>query len=191
MLTPPPESHPHPTEPSPWVVRFAPLLPAGARALDLACGGGRHARYLMARGARLTCIDRDVSAVAQLANDAEVLQADLEDGRPWPLQGRTFDAVVVVNYLVRPLLPSLIGAVSAGGLLLYETFAVGNERYGRPRSADHLLRAGELLEAVAGQLQVVAYEAGLEDRPSGPRVVERICAARADHPITLPPPQAG
>ncbi len=187
---PPPALSCH-TGPSPWVLRFAPLVPAGGRVLDVACGGGRHSRLFIGRGARVTCVDRDLGLVEDLADRATLVAADLEDGAPWPLAADAFDAVVVVNYLHRPLLPALIAAVAPGGLLLYETFAAGNERYARPRNPDHLLRPGELLAAVSGLLQVVAYEAGLEPRASCPRVVERICAARSDQPVELPPLSCG
>jgi SAM-dependent methyltransferase len=170
------------SDPSPWIARFAPLVPVGGRVLDLACGGGRHGRFFLARGARVTCLDRDVSAVADLAGAAEIIEADLEVGLPWPLEGRCFDAVVVVNYLFRPLMPQLVAAVAPAGLLLYETFAQGNERFGRPRNPDYLLRPGELLSVAADHLQVVAYEAGVE----GTRVVQRICAARSEDSVRLP-----
>jgi hypothetical protein len=138
-------------------------------------------------GFQVTCIDKDVSLIADLAGRAEIIEADLEDGRPWPLAGRAFDAVITVNYLYRPLMADLVGAVAAEGVFLYETFAAGNERYNRPRNPDHLLRPGELLEAVAGRLQVVAYEAGLEERDLGPRVFQRICAVMSERPIKLDP----
>lgn len=184
----PPPAQSCQSDPSRWILRFAGLVPAGATVLDVACGGGRHARLFLDRGARVTCVDRDLSLVGDLAGRATVLAADLEDGSPWPLAGQSFAAVVVVNYLHRPLLPALVEAVAPGGVLLYETFAAGNERYSRPRNPDHLLRPGELLAAVAGRLQVVAYEAGLEPRGACPRVIERICAARTDQPVALVPP---
>ncbi|MDR3437065.1 class I SAM-dependent methyltransferase [Telmatospirillum sp.] len=170
---------------SPWIERFAPLVPAGARVLDLACGGGRHSRFFLERGALVTCVDRNISAVSDLAGTLEIIEADLEANLPWPLADRTFDAVVVVNYLYRPLFPRLIEAVAPGGLFLYETFALGNERYDRPSDPKHLLRPGELLSAVAGALQVVAYETGVERHSVGPKVVQRICAARTAEPVPL------
>ncbi len=182
---PPFDPHRRSNEPSRWIERFAPLLPAGGRVLDLACGGGRHGRLFLKSGARVTCLDRDVSSVADLAGKAEIIAADLEIGLPWPLAGRAFDAVVVANYLFRPLMARLIDAVAPGGIFLYETFAKGNERYDRPRNPDHLLLPGELLAAVGGRLQVLAYEAGIEQRPTGPRVVQRICAMRTDEPVRL------
>lgn len=169
--------------PNPWILRFAPLVPAGAAVLDLASGGGRHGRLFLERGAKVTFVDRDVSLLADLSGAAEIVPVDLESGSPWPLGGRAFAAVVVVNYLFRPLMPLLLGAVAPGGVLLYETFAQGNERFGRPRNPDFLLRPGELLTAVAGALQVVAYESGIEE---GNRVIQRICAVRSADPMPLP-----
>jgi len=169
------------TEPSPWVRRFAPLIRDGGTVLDLACGGGRHARYFLALGYPVAMVDRDAGPVGDLAGQpgAEVIEADLEGAAPWPLAGRTFAAVVVVNYLHRPLLPRLIGSLEDGGVLIYETFARGNERFSRPRNPDHLLKSGELLEAVRGKLQVIAYEHGIDERAPLPGVKQRLCAINA------------
>lgn|SRR5690625_2869014 len=165
--------------PSAWICRFLPLLPSGSTILDLACGGGRHLRLLHALGFRATGVDRDLGDVAdlQVPGGPELLERDLEDGSPFPLAGRRFDAVVVTNYLHRPLLPALVGLVAPGGLLLYETFAQGNERFGRPSNPNFLLRPGELLEAVRGHLDVLAYEAGEVATPR-PAMVQRIAARR-------------
>ncbi len=165
---------------SAWVARFTPPAPPGGRALDLACGGGRHARLLLRCGWRVTAVDRDVAGVADLRTDpaAEVLQADLENA-PWPLERRQFGLVVVTNYLWRDLLPRIVGAVAPGGLLLYETFARGNERFGKPSNPDFLLQDGELLRAVDGQLKVIAYEC-LEVSEPKPAVVQRIAAVRSN-----------
>jgi SAM-dependent methyltransferase len=166
--------------PSPWVTRWAAWLPSGSTVLDLACGSGRHLRWLATRGLRVTGVDRDAQALQGLtdvqapAGPAELLVADVENG-PWPLHGRQFDAVVVTNYLWRPLLPAIVGSVAPAGLLIYETFASGHERYGRPSRPDFLLQPGELLEAAQG-LRVLAYEDGYLDHP--PRLVQRICARR-------------
>ncbi len=173
--------------PSPWVVRFAPLAAAGGPALDLACGGGRHLRLFHARGHHVTGIDRDPSGVADLAGvpGVEIIAADLEDGSPWPLApDRRFAAVVVANYLHRPLFPAILGALAPGGVLIYETFARGNERFGKPSNPDFLLAAGELLDAVRGRLQVVAYEHGEVEAPRR-AVVQRICAIAGDGPRPL------
>lgn len=152
-----PSSH-LPLPPSPWILRFADLVRAGGNVLDLAAGGGRHTRVFLERGSPVTAIDRDTSSLAAMARPGlEVLTADLENG-PWPLDGRRFAGVIVTNYLHRPLLPAIVAAVVPGGAMLYETFAAGNERFGRPANPDHLLQPGELLEAVRGQLRVVAYE---------------------------------
>ncbi|HZR81542.1 MAG TPA: class I SAM-dependent methyltransferase [Candidatus Binatia bacterium] len=173
--------------PSPWIVRFASLVPAGGVVLDVAAGGGRHARLFLERGHRVVAVDRDVSALraleagsraeAHASGRLEIVEADLEGGAPWPLAGRTFAGVVVANYLHRPLLPTLVAGVAPGGALLYETFAAGNERYGRPSNPDFLLRRGELLEAVRGALEIVAYENVTIESPR-PAVVQRIAACR-------------
>lgn len=164
--------------PSDWVCRFAGRVPAGP-VLDLACGGGRHGRLFRARGHPVTLVDRDLSGVADLAGQegVERLEADLEDGRLFPLEGRRFAGVVVTNYLHRPLLPALVAAVAPGGALLYETFAQGQERLGRPTNPDFLLQPGELLAAMRGTLTVVAYEDRTVHRPD-PARVQRICAVR-------------
>lgn len=185
---PPPQVHLRLTDPSPWVMRFAPLIRPGGTALDVACGGGRHGRWLLAQGFRVTLVDRDTEYVADLADRAEIITADLEDGSPWPLAGRRFDAVLTTNYLHRPLLPLLVDSLAPDGVLIYQTFAAGNERWSPPRNPDHLLRPGELLAAVAGRLQVVAFEQGIVRRPGRdrPAVVQSLCAAATDHPLALP-----
>ncbi|MGH6898460.1 MAG: class I SAM-dependent methyltransferase [Geminicoccaceae bacterium] len=154
-------------------------------ALDLACGGGRHTRLFLERGHPVTAVDIDVSGLADLQGHPrlDVVEADLENA-PWPLPGRGFGVVVVANYLWRPLFPMILDAVDAGGMLLYETFALGNEAYGRPTDPDFLLRPGELLEAVRGRLQIVAYEHGHVGRPR-PAIRQRLCAVRTDRPVYL------
>jgi SAM-dependent methyltransferase len=165
---------------SPWIVRFAHLVPAGGAVLDLACGRGRHLRWFAARGHPVTGVDRDAEALATLQDVGELVVADIENG-PWPLAGRQFAAVVVTNYLWRPLFPRILAAVAPGGVLLHETFAQGNETVGKPSRPDFLLAPGELLQAYAG-LRVVAYEDGFLPQPD--RFVQRIAAVR-------PPPDAG
>lgn len=169
----------HPVaRPSDWVVRWCSRIPAGGDVLDVACGSGRHACLLAMQGYRVSAVDRDAAAIASLRECANVaaLQADIEAG-PWPYAGRLFAGVVVTNYLHRPLLPALVDAVAPDGVLIYETFAAGNERFGRPSNPDFLLRAGELLEVVRGRLRVVAYEDLQIDAPK-PALVQRICAHR-------------
>lgn len=164
-------------ERSEWVSRFASLVPAGRPVLDVACGGGRHSLLFLERGHPVTAIDRDVDQV-EVGRDTPgftVIEADLEDGSPWPLGDARFAGVVVSNYLWRPLIPILIAALEPGGVLIYETFALGNERLGRPRNPDHLLKPGELLDAVRGGLRVVAYE-DIERPPPRPARIQRICA---------------
>ncbi|HRI17577.1 MAG TPA: class I SAM-dependent methyltransferase [Burkholderiaceae bacterium] len=161
---------------SPWVQRWSTLVPRGATVLDVACGSGRHVRWFAARGARVTALDRDAQALSALeVIAAEIVVADIE-AAAWPLAGRRFDAVVVTNYLWRALLPTLVDAVAEGGVLIYETFARGNETVGRPANPDFLLAPGELLRAAAA-LRVVAYEDGYLAGPPE-RFVQRIAAAR-------------
>ena len=161
--------------PSPWFVRWEPLVPPG-RVLDVACGSGRHARWLAARGREVDAVDRDAAALAALAQvpGIDALCADIESG-PWPYPSASYAAVIVANYLHRPLFPALLDALAPGGVLLYETFAAGNERYGRPSNPDFLLKPGELLDIVRGRLRVVAYEDVYTDVPK-PALVQRICA---------------
>jgi SAM-dependent methyltransferase len=172
-------AHPHPEQPSSWVLRFASLICAGGEVLDLACGAGRHARWLAARGYRIEAVDRDAEALAALSDVAGVVAtcADLEGG-PWPYAGRSWDGIVVANYLHRPLFPILLATLRAGGVLIYETFMIGNERFGRPANPAFLLRPNELLEAFGGALAVVAFEQGEATRPKR-AVVQRLCAVRA------------
>lgn len=176
----------HPVWPSAWVRRFALLIRRGGHVLDLAAGGGRHTRLLLDMGFRVTAVDRDISALQQLASDAgcDVRALDLETGAPWPL-GSGHDGIVVTNYLHRPLLPLVTAALAPGGVLIYETFMAGNERFGRPRNPDFLLEPGELLRAFQG-LTIVAFEAGEVSRPR-PAVIQRIAAVNG--PVgRLPPP---
>jgi SAM-dependent methyltransferase len=169
--------------PSAWIERWSHLVPSGGRVLDVACGSGRHVRWFADRGSPVTAIDRDAAALEPLRAIATVIVADIEQG-PWPVAGEHFDAVVVTNYLWRPLMPQLIAALARGGVLLYETFAVGNETIGRPANPDFLLRPGELLDRARG-LRVVAYEDGFEPEP--PRFVQRIAAVREPAAGAQPP----
>ena len=168
-------------------MRWAHLIAAGGKVLDVAAGSGRHTLWLAELGHPVTAIDRDADRVAALAGRAEAIVADIEGGA-WPLVGRMFDAVVVTNYLWRPLLPVLTGSLAPGGVLMYETFAAGNETVGRPKRAEFLLAPGELLTAAAG-LRIVAYEDGFLADPD--RFVQRLVAVRERvgdpperHPLT-------
>jgi SAM-dependent methyltransferase len=179
-------------EPSRWVARFASLVRPGTSILDVACGRGRHARWLHARGHPVAAVDLNVSGLEDLRGQPtlELIEADLE-GAPWPLPGRRFGAVIVTNYLWRPLFPSILESVDEDGVLLYDTFARGNEAYGRPTNPAFLLEPGELIEEVRGQLQIVAYEHGHIERPR-PAIRQRLCAVRGDRPVALCwPPDAG
>jgi SAM-dependent methyltransferase len=205
----PPPAHAS-APPSDWVVRWTPLLPPGAHVLDVASGHGRHVRWLAHAGHRVTAVDRDPALLEPLAGLATTMVADLE-ADPWPLPGRTFDAVVVTNYLWRALFPALQAAVAPGGLLIYETFAQAHAALGRPRRPEFLLRPGELIDllhadrrahatgpppagSTSGKWHVIAFEEGrLPTRGDAPeREVQRIVARRAGghpaHPDLLSPP---
>jgi SAM-dependent methyltransferase len=173
-------------EPSAWVRRFVPLIPAGGEVLDLACGSGRHTRLLVELGCRVEAVDSDQVAMEplQFLTGVKTRQADLERG-PWPYYSRGFDGIVVTNYLWRPLLPLLLNAMEEGAVLIYETFMSGNELLGKPSSPEFLLRPGELLALVQQKrMTVIAFEQGEVDSPR-PAVVQRICARRG-RPTKLP-----
>ncbi|HTV18725.1 MAG TPA: class I SAM-dependent methyltransferase [Polyangiaceae bacterium] len=162
--------------PSRWVVRFSHLIRPGGRVLDVAAGGGRHTHWFLSSERAVVALDRDLSGLAWIQHpQLQKVEADLEGSEGWPLGEQTFDAVVVTNYLWRSILDDLVGAVRHDGVLIYETFAEGNERHGSPRRPEFLLQPGELLAKVAPRLEVVAYEHGFSDQPSA-RVVQRICA---------------
>ena len=128
--------------PSPWVIRFGEKIAAKSSVLDVACGNGRHAHWFATRGHAVTAVDRAV--LDAIPTGVMFIQADIESG-PWPFTGQAFDCVVVTNYLHRPHFPHLLATVKRGGWLIYETFAVGNEKYGRPTRQDFLLKPGELI----------------------------------------------
>lgn len=163
--------------PSAWVVRWAGLIPAGRRVLDLACGNGRHAAYLASRGHPVSAVDRSLEPARPLRDTPGIdwLEADLESG-PWPYAGCRFGGVIVTNYLHRPLFDLLIDSLEPGGLLIYETFSLGQAKYGRPRNPLHLLLPGELLEAVHGRLYVLAYED--VEEVAQRRCQQRLCARK-------------
>jgi SAM-dependent methyltransferase len=163
----------HSTEtPSDWVLRWADLVERG-QVLDVACGAGRHSILFAERGFEVFAVDRDDRV---LPGSIQFVRADLEDGSPWPWPGKRFAAIVVTNYLHRPLFQRLIDSLDEGGVLIYETFMAGNERYGKPSNPNFLLRPGELLEAF-GTLTVAAFEQGAVERPKK-AVVQRICVIR-------------
>ena len=160
---------------SAWVQRWSQLVAQHGTVLDVACGAGRHLRWFASRGHAVTGVDRSAEAIAAATGLGEAVLADIENG-PWPFEGRQFDAVVVTNYLWRPLVPVLLASLAEGGVLIYETFAAGNETVGKPSRPDFLLQPGELLAACAG-LRVVAYEDGFLEPPA--RFVQRIAAVAA------------
>lgn len=170
---------------SAWVQRWSHLVPAGGSVLDVACGHGRHLRWFAQRGHGVTGVDRSPEAIAAVRPLGRAVLADIENG-PWPFEGERFDAVIVTNYLWRALLPTLAASVAEGGVLLYETFATGNESVGKPSRPDFLLQPGELLQASEG-LHVVAYEDGFCDRPE--RFVQRLAAVRKRPGTPVSPPR--
>ena len=173
-----------------WVQRWSHLVTANAQVLDVACGSGRHMKWFSELGCHSTGIDRLVEAIAAAGQFGVAIQADIENG-PWPLmrdaQVQTFDVVVVTNYLWRPLFPTLLQSLAPGGLLLYETFAVGNESVGKPSRPDFLLQSGELLHLCQG-LQIVAFEDGYLPNPE--RFVQRIAALKPSAPSEAKQPPA-
>lgn len=167
----------HQPGPDPWIEAWLARLPAGSRVLDFACGSGRHARAAASLGLAVVAVDRDAQALASVGEGIDVVRAELE-AAPWPFAAAGFDAVIVSNYLFRPRLDLLCGLIRPTGVLLYQTFAVGNESLGRPRNPDFLLRPGELLEMAARNgLHVLAYEDGIVGSPPRARI-QRIVACR-------------
>lgn len=176
---------------SPWVQRYAPLIPGGA-VLDLACGNGRHTRHMAALGHSVVAVDRDPEALALAAGpDISTTAIDLEEqGAAWPFGADRFAGIVVTNYLHRPLIGAMLSSLAPNGVLIYETFADGNAQFGKPSNPDFLLQAGEWLELARQYgLRVVAFEDGVVTTPK-PAMVQRICAVKPDFPRSaalLPP----
>jgi SAM-dependent methyltransferase len=162
--------------PSAWVQRWTPMIRPGGVVLDVAAGSGRHARLLARMGFEVEAVDRDASLFADPPPNVRLVEADIEGG-PWPFLGRRFDGIVVTNYLHRPLIPVLLDCIERGGMLIYETFAQGNERFGKPSNPDFLLAPGELLESVRGKLRVLAYEDLTVSEPR-PAALQRLAARR-------------
>src|SRR3954466_8152343 len=175
--------------PSDWVARWVNQIRPGGTVLDLACGSGRHSRFLAVQGFRVCAVDSDQHALQGLHDSAgiTIVLADLESS-PWPFQQSSFDGVVVTNYLHRALFPNIVGALATGGVLIYETFAAGNERFGRPSNPDFLLRPGELLEVARSRLRVVAYEDVEVTAPKSAKV-QRICARNDPEKSDVPAPE--
>jgi SAM-dependent methyltransferase len=155
-------------------VRWAPRVTRGP-VLDVACGEGRHARFFAGKGFEVVAVDRQSPSLS-LPAGIQFLKTDLEGSAPWPFAGRKFGAVVVTNYLHRPLFAHLAESLGEGGVLIYETFMLGNERFGRPSNPDFLLRPGELREAFSF-LTLLGFEEGEFARPK-PAMLQRICALK-------------
>ena len=173
----------HGTEaPSLWVQRWSHLAKPQSQVLDLACGAGRHMKYFQSLGHLCTGVDRSAEALTEANAYGKVVEADIEDG-PWPFSGQTFDVVLVTNYLWRPLMPRILECLKPEGLLIYETFALGHEKFGKPSRPEFLLKPGELLQTCA-QLHVIAYENGYWDQPA--KCVQRIVAAQKVNDLPQP-----
>jgi SAM-dependent methyltransferase len=168
-------------KPSPWVVRYAQLVAPGASLIDVACGYGRHARFFAARGALVTAVDYNSEALLTLRGIENLTTElhDLENDR-WPYREQSFDAVIVCNYLWRPTFDALLAMVKVGGVLIYETFMTGNERYGKPSRPDFLLQSNELIDRVVKAFRVVAFEEGEARNELGSvfAMTQAICAVR-------------
>ncbi len=179
--------------PSPWVTRFLGGVCDGGRILDVACGGGRNMRAALDAGFEVTGVDRDLSGVADLSGSVgvQLVEMDLESGVAAPLEARfgagSFDGVIVTNYLWRPILRDVVAMVRADGILIYETFALGNEKYGKPSNPDFLLKPGELIEAIRPDLTAISYEHVTLCDPL--RVVQHIAAAGRGHRWLVEPPR--
>ena len=164
------------TEPAEWVRHYSRLIRRDGAVLDLACGAGRHTRMLLKRGKVVTALDRDTSQIVDLSEtcNLKIVEHDLEGSAAWPFGSRVFDGIVVVNYLFRPLFPMIMDALASNGLLIYQTFAIGNEKYGHPRNPKYLLAENELLEVFGEKLNVLRFNQGYIEKPS-PAIVQRIC----------------
>jgi SAM-dependent methyltransferase len=176
-------------KPSPWVLRFAPLVKTGGCVLDLACGAGRHSRHFLEQGYKVVALDRSTNAMSDLSSNpaCEIICVNLEINEAIfnqlsELAGRRFDGIIVVNYLYRPLLNYLTIALAPGGVLIYETFARGNEQFGQPRNPDHLLKRAELLDLAQNELDIIAYEHGTDTNRQRSVVIQRICAKKPEAP---------
>ena len=173
----------HGQEPtSTWVASWSHLLPAGCSVLDVACGHGRHMRHFAELGHPVTGVDRNPEAVAAVAPLGEAICADIENG-PWPLAGRAFGGVIVTNYQWRPLWPQILESLAPHGVLIYETFSIGNETVGKPSRPDFLLQQGELLN-VCKDLRIVAFQEVFIAEPD--RFVQRIVAVRETNGTQTP-----
>jgi len=174
--------------PSPWVTRFAALVPKDGKVLDLAAGGGRHGRFFLNSGYPVVFLDKNTEKLNDLSEHpgAHVLAYDLEDGSPWPFAPQEFDAIAVANYLHRPLFDHFGPARKPGGLLLYETFVVGNEAFGKPSNPNFLLEKDELLGFGVRGFTLIAFEQGKERGPDGPRMGQRLAARKSDEMGELP-----
>ena len=167
------------SQPLPFIAKWLPDDLKAMNVLDYACGGGRHGKLAMERGAHVTFADIDLEGLSEFAinENVSLLQADLEDERRWPFKGRQYDVVIVTNYLYRPRLSDIFELVKPGGIILYRTFAQGNEVFGRPKNPEFLLQTNELHGVAQKNFSILHYEQGEVDTPN-PAVIQRLVAQR-------------
>jgi len=171
-------SCPPSTEPSSWIERHTPLISRSGPILDIAAGRGRHTRYLLKKGHSVIAVDKNLSYLRDIkAPRLSIIQVDLETKGSWPFKKNMFAGVVVTNYLYRPLFEPIIASLAQGGFLIYETFAQGNEKFGKPNNPDYLLEPGELIRATLNKLHIIAYEDLFVEQPR-PARIQRICGRR-------------
>ena len=165
--------------PSDWVKQHIRIIPPKGTVLDLACGAGRHTRLLIETGRRVIALDYNIRQLEYLSGEDSltIIRHNLEVKNSWPFNPLTFDGIIVTNYLYRPLYSCIIDALAVNGVLIYQTFAVGNEKYGRPRNPKYLLKEDELLEVFGKKLNVVDYSHGYIKKPS-PAVIQSICCKK-------------
>ena len=171
-------SFPHSAGPSAWIERHSPLISRSSQILDIAAGKGRHTRYLLRKGHSVIAVDKNLSSLRNIKNARlSLIQVDLETGAPWPFKKDMFAGIVVTNYLYRPLFGPIIASLAPGGVLIYETFARGNEKFGKPNNPDYLLEPDELIRVTLNKLHIIAYEDLLVEQPR-PARIQRICGRR-------------
>lgn len=165
--------------PSDWVRRFHSLIRPSGNVLDLACGSGRHTHFFLDKGFFVTAVDREIDELKEFSSlkRLEILKYDIEGSEEWPFSDRTFDGVIVVNYLYRPIFPKLSEVIAKDGLLIYQTFFEGNEVFGRPRNPDFLLKPNELLDVFGNKLKIICFEQGYVNDPS-PAMIQGICCRK-------------
>jgi len=168
-------------EPSSWVIKYANYVPKNSKVLDLACGMGRHTQLFMGRGCHVTAVDIDTQGLQEFANspNCQIVEMDIEQSEDW-LLSQDFNCIVVTNYLHRPIMKHLANALAPEGILIYQTFMSGNEKFGKPSNPDFLLKKDELMETFEDELEVIAFSQGLTSKPS---MMQQICARKIERAL--------